>query len=256
VHGFRFAWDDRSFRLGASVGVVPISVDSDDVTAVLSAADSACAAAKERAQPRARLSDERHRAHARRREMQWAARINTALEEVALRAVPPGHPAAAARRERRPLRAAAAHARRARQPDLARVFIAAAERYGKTTDIDRWVIQNALRWLMNDSEERARSRCARSTCRAEPRRRQVPAFVIEELRTRGHRCDAHLLRDHGDRGDRKLQQANRFITALRELGCKFALDRLRHRPLVVRLPEALPGRFPQDRRQLREGDAA
>ena len=33
-------------------------------------------------------------------------------------------------------------------------FIAAAERYGITPAIDRWVIENALRWLVSEADER------------------------------------------------------------------------------------------------------
>ncbi|MGC8518860.1 MAG: diguanylate cyclase domain-containing protein, partial [Steroidobacteraceae bacterium] len=47
VRNFRFTWEDRVFRLGASVGVVPITAENEDVASILSAADSACAAAKE-----------------------------------------------------------------------------------------------------------------------------------------------------------------------------------------------------------------
>src|SRR5438876_12187184 len=35
-------------------------------------------------------------------------------------------------------------------------FIAAAERYGITPAIHRWVIENAFRWLVSDSDERER----------------------------------------------------------------------------------------------------
>src|SRR5262249_56136417 len=47
VRNFRFTWEDRVFRLGASIGVVPITADNEDVASILSAADSACASAKE-----------------------------------------------------------------------------------------------------------------------------------------------------------------------------------------------------------------
>ncbi len=47
VRTFRFTWEDRVFRLGASVGVVPITAENEDVASILSAADSACQAAKE-----------------------------------------------------------------------------------------------------------------------------------------------------------------------------------------------------------------
>ena len=38
-------------------------------------------------------------------------------------------------------------------PDL---FIAAAERYGITPRIDRWVVETAFRWLVSDTDERER----------------------------------------------------------------------------------------------------
>ncbi|MBS0614618.1 MAG: diguanylate cyclase, partial [Proteobacteria bacterium] len=47
VRNFKFTWEERTFRLGASVGVVPIVTENGDVASVLSAADSACQAAKE-----------------------------------------------------------------------------------------------------------------------------------------------------------------------------------------------------------------
>src|SRR5882724_1379754 len=47
VRNCRFQWEDRGFRLGVSIGVVPIAPENEDVASVLSAADSACQAAKE-----------------------------------------------------------------------------------------------------------------------------------------------------------------------------------------------------------------
>ena len=47
IRNFKFVWEERTFRLGASIGVVPITAENEDVASLLSAADSACAAAKE-----------------------------------------------------------------------------------------------------------------------------------------------------------------------------------------------------------------
>ena len=80
---FKFTWEERTFRLGASIGVVPISPDNLDVASILSsAADSACQAAKEAGRNRVHSFEENDiDLMRRRREMQWAARINSALEE-------------------------------------------------------------------------------------------------------------------------------------------------------------------------------
>ncbi len=82
VRTFRFTWEDRVFRLGASIGVVPITAENEDVASILSAADSACQAAKEGGRNRVHSFAENDiELMRRRREMQWAARINAALEE-------------------------------------------------------------------------------------------------------------------------------------------------------------------------------
>ncbi len=112
VRNFRFSWEERVFRLGASIGVVPITADNEDVASILSAADSACAAAKEQGRNRVHSFAENDiELMRRRREMQWAARINAALEEGRFELFRmPILPLQVAR-ERRALRAAAAHAR-------------------------------------------------------------------------------------------------------------------------------------------------
>ncbi|MEL6215475.1 MAG: diguanylate cyclase, partial [Pseudomonadota bacterium] len=83
VSEFKFLWDERSFRLTASIGLVPLSGgENQDVASILSAADSACAAAKDAGRNRVHSYHENDiDMMRRRREMQWAARINTALEE-------------------------------------------------------------------------------------------------------------------------------------------------------------------------------
>ena len=95
---------------GRKLGVVPITADNEDVASILSAADSACQAAKEGGRNRVHSFAENDiELMRRRREMQWAARINAALGRRTLRALPHGDPAAAAGRDGRALRAAAAH---------------------------------------------------------------------------------------------------------------------------------------------------
>ena len=82
MRNYKFVWEERTFRLGCSIGVVPITGDSEDVATVLSSADSACQAAKEGGRNRVfSFQDNDIDLMRRRREMQWAARINNALEE-------------------------------------------------------------------------------------------------------------------------------------------------------------------------------
>src|SRR5690625_5980899 len=47
VENFRFNWEGKLFRIGVSVGLVPITCDSGGFSDVLSAADTACYVAKD-----------------------------------------------------------------------------------------------------------------------------------------------------------------------------------------------------------------
>lgn len=81
VREIRFAWDNKTFEVGASIGVVPINELSGDLSAVMSAADTACYEAKEQGRNRIHVFDEKDINLLRRRgEMDWVHRINDALE--------------------------------------------------------------------------------------------------------------------------------------------------------------------------------
>ena len=52
IQDFRFAWHGKTFNTGVSIGVVPIDGESGTFTQVLSAADAACYAAKDKGRNR------------------------------------------------------------------------------------------------------------------------------------------------------------------------------------------------------------
>ena len=257
VRNFKFTWEERTFRLGASIGVVPISVDNADVASVLSAADSACQAAKEAGRNRVHSFEENDiDLMRRRREMQWAARINNALEEgrfelfrqtiLPLQTVDEGAHYELLLRMRDETGKIVA-------PDN---FITAAERYGITPSIDRWVIENAFRWLVSEADERARTLdVLDQSIGAEPRRRQIPALRDRSVSSKRARCDQDLLRDHRDLGDRELLAGQSLHPGSEGARLQICARRFRNRLVLVRLPETLSRRFPQDRRQLREGNS-
>ncbi len=79
---FRFAWQDKTFTVGASIGMVVIGINSDSIVEVLSQADTACYAAKDMGRNRFHIYEAGDAELLQRRgEMQWVARINKALDE-------------------------------------------------------------------------------------------------------------------------------------------------------------------------------
>ncbi|MEO0364341.1 MAG: EAL domain-containing protein [Pseudomonadota bacterium] len=227
VGDFKFSWDERSFRLTASIGLVPLTGgENQDVASVLSAADSACAAAKDAGRNRVHSYHENDiDMMRRRREMQWAARINSALEENRFELF---------RQTILPLQETdqGAHFElllRMRDENGALVspelFISAAERYGITPNIDRWVIRNALRWLVSEADERARlSLCSINLSGQSLGDEKFLPFVIDQFQTSGIAPEKICFEITETAAIQSYAQANRFINALKELGCQFALD--------------------------------
>jgi diguanylate cyclase (GGDEF)-like protein/PAS domain S-box-containing protein len=227
ISDYRFSWDDRTFRLGVSIGVVPITAATDDVASLLSAADSACAAAKDAGRNRVYNYQENDiDLMKRRKEMQWAARISNALDENRFELF---------RQTIQPLQNNAEHGAhyellirmRDEQGQLIApgLFIAAAERYGLMTAIDRWVIAQAFTWLVSEADERERlSLCAINLSGQSLADEKFLPFVIEQFKKSGLSGSCICFEITETAAIASYSQANRFIHALKELGCRFALD--------------------------------
>jgi len=204
ISEYKFVWEERSFRLGVSI----------------------CAAAKEAGRNRIHSFQENDiDLMRRRREMQWAARINNALEEDRFELF---------RQTIQPLqeKEEGAHYEillRMRDesggiisPGL---FIEAAERYGITPNIDRWVIRSAFRWLVSEADERERlALCSINLSGQSFGDEKFLPFVIDQFQMSGIDATKICFEITETAAIASYSQANRFINALKELGCKFALD--------------------------------
>jgi diguanylate cyclase (GGDEF)-like protein/PAS domain S-box-containing protein len=226
IDEFKFSWEDRSFKLTVSVGVVPITSDNEDVATILNAADAACQAAKEAGRNRVHSFEANDiELMRRRREIQWAARINNALEEnrfelfrqtiLPLQETEQGEHYELLLRMRDESGSLVA-------PDL---FISAAERYGIMPNVDRWVVENALRWLVSEADERERlSMCSINLSGQSLADDKFLPFVIEQFHRSGLDATQICFEITETSAIASYAQASRFINALKELGCLFALD--------------------------------
>ncbi len=227
IRNYKFVWEDRTFLLGCSIGVVPLTGESEDVAAVLSAADSACQAAKEAGRNRVfSFQDNDIDLMKRRKEMQWAARINNALEESRFELfrmkILPLQEAETGEHYELLLRMKDEQGRIVAPND----FIKAAERYGITPQIDRWVVEHALRWLVSEADERERlALCSINLSGQSFGDPDFLPFVQSLLRSSGIDGTKICFEITETAAINSFAQANRFIAALKkEHGCKFALD--------------------------------
>jgi diguanylate cyclase (GGDEF)-like protein/PAS domain S-box-containing protein len=226
IDEFKFNWEDRAFKLTVSIGVVPITSESTDVASIITAADSACQAAKESGRNRVHCFEENDiDLMRRRREIQWAARINNALEEgrfeLFRQTIMPLQEVARGEHYELLLRMRDESGSLV-SPDL---FITAAERYGIMPNVDRWVVESAFRWLVSEADERARlSMCSINLSGQTLADDKFLPFVIEQFQRSGldASCICFEITETSAIGN--FAQASRFINALKELGCMFALD--------------------------------
>ncbi len=224
---FKFVWDERTFRLTASIGVVPITPATGDVASLLTAADSACAAAKDAGRNRVYSYQENDiDLMKRRREMQWAARISNALEDgrfdLFRQTIQPLQPGLGEGAHYELLIRMRDEQGALVSPEL---FIKSAERYNLTPAIDRWVITHAFRWLVSEADERERLfLCSINLSGQSLTDEKFLPFVIDQLRTSGLDGSKICFEITETHAIENYSQANRFIHALKERGCKFALD--------------------------------
>jgi len=224
VESFRFVWRARTFEVGASVGLVPVTAESGSLTELLAAADSACWVAKEAGRNRVHVysaDDEllaRHHS-----EMQWAPRIRKALDDG--RMVLYEQPIVSLRDTAKNGR----HELLVRMVDessqliLPMEFIPAAERYHLMPAVDRWVIAKALSVLGADPPGTSHTYSINLSGQSIGDE-GLEAFIRERLARHGvdPRRIGFEITETAAIGN--LSRAIGFIRSLKEAGCTFALD--------------------------------
>ncbi len=148
LSGDVFQWDERSFRLSASIGVSEITEHTPDVTWVLQAADTACHIAKDMGRDRVHVFEESDQAVAQHFSgLQWLGSIQRALDDDRLYL----H---VQRMESLSGEAADHYEILVRLMDenglwhTPGAFLPAAERYGLASMVDMRVLENTLTALM------------------------------------------------------------------------------------------------------------
>ena len=140
IRGYRFVWGERTFKVGASIGLV--RADEQGAQALLSMADMACYAAKDRGRNRVHVySEGDEELSLRRGEMQWIQRLQGAMANGGLMLYRQRIQALQGGRSHSELLLRMAGERgEVITPER---FIPAAERYNLMQEIDRWVIRHA-----------------------------------------------------------------------------------------------------------------
>jgi diguanylate cyclase (GGDEF)-like protein/PAS domain S-box-containing protein len=223
VRDFRFVWKDKTFEIGASIGIVLITAESRDVGAVLSQADVACYAAKDLGRNRIHVYQESDVELARRHgEMQWVSQVKRALEEDRLvlyyqDILPLGQGDGGLievllrmREEQGGLIA----------PDA---FLPAAERYNLMPAVDGWVIRHTFGWYTEHAAGTA-LRCVVNLSGTSLNDDSFLDDVRALLKASKMPPEAICFEITETAAIANLANAAHFMSELKALGCWFSLD--------------------------------
>ncbi|AFY89743.1 EAL domain-containing protein [Chroococcidiopsis thermalis] len=227
INDYRFVWQDKTFTVGVSIGLVEINITTPSVASVLSAADAACYVAKNKGRNRVHIYqlDDTELA-IQQGEMQWVTRLPQALEDNRFRLFyqpiaaiaptsvgSPHHCEVLLRLEDETGKLVSPMA-----------FIPAAERYHLMHRIDRWVIQTLFRHLMLSSTARLPHVYAVNLSGATLNDEQFISFVQEQFALT-EICPQLICFEVTETvAITNLAKAAAVMRQLKALGCSFALD--------------------------------
>jgi diguanylate cyclase (GGDEF)-like protein/PAS domain S-box-containing protein len=226
VHGFRFGWQDKSFHIGVSIGLVPLIQAGETASGVLSAADSSCYAAKEGGRNRVHVYQADDSVLAQRHgEMRWMPRIQQALADerfrlyyqpivpIAPNALPGDHGEILLRMldEQGQLVPPGA-------------FLPAAERYGLMLAIDRWVVRKTLEALSAAPPRQGDVMYSINVSAQSLGAADFLDFVIEQIERTGVSPHTLCFEITETSAVSELAHVLHYIDILKARGCRFALD--------------------------------
>ncbi len=226
----RFAWDNKTFEVGVSIGVVPVTSSCASKETLMSSADIACYAAKDLGRNRVHVFEEADDHTSKRHgEMHWVSRITEALQQdrfILYKQIISG----------------IAHNDDHHYEILVRMlddsgkiippgaFIPAAERYNMMPAIDRWVIRNlfifcANKYFTGNSEQPSVTQIYTINLSGNSvNDADFLKFVRDQFTLHKLPPEQFCFEITETSAIANLSSAATFISELKKMGCLFALD--------------------------------
>ena len=221
---FRFGWQDKSFVVGASLGLVALTDVWESSATVLRAADSACYIAKDRGEIGICISADDHII---------ARRLASAVDAAHSAAMADG-------RLRLYLQPIAPLRPDESEPELGEIlvrlldeqgcivlpgaFLPAAERYGQIRSIDRWVVGETIDTLKKRGSGQRKIMLCVNLSGQSFGDQDVLDFIVDRIEASRIMPSSLCFEITETAAISDLTHALPFITTLRELGCRFSLD--------------------------------
>ena len=224
IRQFQFTWNDNTFTISASIGILTIPQTAASCEEILSNADSACYLAKENGRNRIQVfTDEDDKLLTQQREMHWVSRINHALEEgrfqLYFQEIMPlkGHEQSFITHGEILLRMID------KEGDIVSPgnFLPAAERYNMITLIDEWVVDQSIQWLASRKDKVLISV---NLSGGSLTNKDFLNFIVSRIKQYEINPELLCFEITETAAITNLSTAIHFMNVLKKLGCSFALD--------------------------------
>jgi diguanylate cyclase (GGDEF)-like protein/PAS domain S-box-containing protein len=226
IKDFRFYWEDKSFSIGASIGLSAINRASRSAVNLFKEADSACYAAKDKGRNRIHIySPDDEELALRQGEMQWVAKIQHGIEHNSFCLY--GQPIVSIAKQDEGLHFETLIRYRDETGHIItpNAFLPAAERYGLAPALDRWVISTLFEFIATTHDFLARlSVCSVNLSGLSFCDETMLSFIIDQFAKWQIPTQKICFEVTETAAIANLSYAIKFITVLKNRGCLFSLD--------------------------------
>jgi len=227
ISQFNFIWENKTFRSGVSIGIVPVNGLSGNISDVLKDADAACYSAKKEGGNSIHIhrGDDTN-SHKIRSEMFWVAQLRKALDNDHFQLY--FQPIASVRKTKHRTKYFEVLVRMTAEDGniiSPNEFMPVAERHNLSTRIDKWVIGTLFRLFREIPEEnRNNYQFSINLSGHSLGNKDLESFIERELDDLSNQPGTVCFEITETAAIANLSSARRFIETLRGKGCLFALD--------------------------------